>query len=141
MSTIHFRSLANDEAESAGLETGDLLILYNDVKDYARQNADAIEALLDGVAVAYEEDVAEGITDEIGMRVLAAIGDHAKKLFDNLEDVENPFEDEEQIYHQKAVAAALLDTLVEFQVIKLPEEEAGSDDDDHEGGSEQSESE
>ena len=132
MATLHFRSMCLDEAQAAGLEGGDLIILYNDVKTYLKHNTDEVEELLDAVAVAYEEDKAEDITDEIGMRVISAIGDHSERLFEGIDGTPDPFEDEEQIYHQKAAAAALLDLLVEVEVIKLPEGDENSHDEDHE---------
>lgn len=132
--------MCTDEAETAGLESGDLIMLYNDVKSYVRQHADEVETLLEEVAVAYEEDITEGVTDEIGMKVLAAIGDHSAKIFEALDGIEDPFENEEQIYHQKAVAAAILDMLVEVGVVKLPEEPAGSDEEEDQEGSGDSDS-
>lgn len=133
--------MCTDEAETAGLESGDLIVLYNDVKAYVRKHADAVETLLEEVAVAYEEDVTEGVTDEIGMKVLSVIGNHSATIFESLDGIEDPFESEEQIYHQKAVAAAILDMLVEVGVVKLPEEPAGSDEEEDQDGSGNSESE
>lgn len=125
MASVHFRNVVESTAEEAGMETADLLVLYVDKKEKIRDQMDDFEALLETVAGAYDDDKADGITHEIGMRVLSTVGENCKGIFDADED--DPFNDDDQVYQQSIIAAAILDLLLESKIIELPAEEEDHD--------------
>jgi hypothetical protein len=136
MASVHFRNIVELTAEESGHETGDLLALYADKKEEIRNRLDEFEATLEAVASAYDDDKNDGITHEIGMRVLSTTGENCKAIFNGGE--EDPFEDDDQLYQQSMIAAAILDLLLETKIIELPAEE---EDNSSDVGDESNESE
>ena len=140
MTSIRFRNEVTEEASNAGVDTGDCLILYADLKALLASKADDFEEMLDAVATAYEEEKKEEI-GEIGTRVIGAVDDSAVKIFKHLTDHSNPFEDDDEIYPQKFAAAAVLDFLIGISVIQLSEAEDDSSQPSEQDDSAGSESE
>lgn len=139
MTSIRFRHEVVEEASTGGHETGDWLILYADVKKLLTDRPDDFEEMLDAVATAYEDEKNDEL-GEIGIRVVSAVEDSASKIFDLLKDQPNPFDDDDQIYPQRFVAAAVLDFLTGIGVIELPQEEEDSSEGSEDGNSDGSES-
>jgi len=121
MSKIYFRHLVLDSEESeSSVDSGTLILLYNDVKEQLMTEADKSERLLEETASAFDEDKNSGIVGEIGMRCRDAVSENINVL--HIDDSEEIWSDDDRKYEQNIIVAAVLDFLLQNKVISLPEE-------------------